>query len=112
MLKYFNSDLLREYCNWETFSAKCNADQVIVMNSATYGRMKVGRCVQHSFDIEGNPHKMGCAEDIIRYLLFRYTQRVLQLGNVQCPLRAKRGCADDICEVWKNEIWKMRPNII
>ena len=71
VLKYFDSDLLREYCNWETFSANCKPDQVIMMTSATYGRMKIGRCVQHSFDIEGNPHKMGCAEDIIRYLLFR-----------------------------------------
>ncbi len=62
-----DSDLLREYCNWETFSAKCEAEgQVVLMTSAMYGRMRVGRCVQHSFDIEGNPHKLGCAEDIIR----------------------------------------------
>ena len=82
------------------------------MTSANYGRMRIGRCVQETFDNQGNRHQMGCAEDIIRYLLFRSTQRVLQLGNVQCPMPAKRGHADDICEVWPNETWKMCPKDI
>ena len=82
------------------------------MTSANYGRMRIGRCVQETFDNQGNRHQLGCAEDIIRYLLFRSSQRVLQLGNVQCPLRVKPSCADDIGEVWKNETWKMCPKDI
>ena len=66
-----NLDLQREYCNWETFSAQCPKGQVVLMTSANYGRMNLGRCVQETFDNQGNRHKMGCVEDIIRYLLFR-----------------------------------------
>ena len=35
-----------EICQTETFKAKCNEDEVIVMTSAKYGRMHLGRCVQ------------------------------------------------------------------
>ncbi len=36
------------------------------MESAFYGRMKYGRCVQRTFDDSGKVQQMGCAEDIIR----------------------------------------------
>ena len=87
--KIFYMQICLEYCNWETFSAKCNPGHVVLMESAMYGRMRAGRCVQHSFDIKGNPHKMGCAEDIMRYFLFRSTKRVLQLGDFQCTMQTK-----------------------
>ncbi len=66
---HFHSDLHREYCNWETFSASCAAGQVVLMTSAHYGRMRAGRCVELKYDNEGNPDPIGCTEDIIRYLI-------------------------------------------
>ncbi len=65
-----DSDLRREYCNWETFSATCERNQVVLMTSAHYGRMRLGRCVQKTYDDQGNQHRLGCAEDIIRYFLY------------------------------------------
>ena len=35
----------REYCEAEEFRASCNSDEVVVMHSASYGRMTLGRCV-------------------------------------------------------------------
>ena len=35
-----------EYCMLETFHARCKDNEVIVIQSATYGRMKIGKCVK------------------------------------------------------------------
>ena len=35
-----------EVCQTETFQASCPDDQVIIMTTAKYGRMRLGRCVQ------------------------------------------------------------------
>ena len=35
-----------EVCQTESFTASCPDNQVIVMKSANYGRMRLGRCVQ------------------------------------------------------------------
>ena len=46
----------------ETFNATCRRDEVIVMRSARYGRMKIGRCVK------GNYGYLGCAADVLSYV--------------------------------------------
>ncbi len=62
------SDLIREYCNWETFSASCQKPgDVILMTSAKYGRMKFGRCIRKFLDPETKqPAQIGCEEDILQ----------------------------------------------
>lgn len=51
----------REYC-WEQFEATCmSRNQVILMTSAYYGRMRVGRCVTRDYYI-------GCTADVIAVL--------------------------------------------
>ena len=32
-------------CEWEDFSPRCGAGQVVVMESALYGRMRPARCI-------------------------------------------------------------------
>ena len=54
---------LREYCRWETFSASCPLDEVIVIRSALYGRMRSGRCLMAAQD--GGSH-VGCKANVIR----------------------------------------------
>ena len=48
-----------EFCNSEIFDASCAADEVIVMTSARYGRMKLGRCVKRDFGY------LGCGNDAL-----------------------------------------------
>ncbi len=62
-------DLLRDYCNWETFQAQCKPGNVILITAASYGRMKFGRCVQKLYDEHGKHAMIGCQENIIRYAL-------------------------------------------
>jgi len=54
---------LREYCRWETFSASCPLDEVIVIRSALYGRMRSGRCLMTAQD--GGSH-VGCKANVMR----------------------------------------------
>lgn len=35
----------KEYCPLEVFSAKCAADEVIIITTAVYGRMRAGKCI-------------------------------------------------------------------
>ena len=50
---------VREYCVREAFSARCRAhDEVVLMTSAHYGRMRLGRCVGDNYG------KFGCQLDV------------------------------------------------
>lgn len=47
------------HCMTETFQASCNDDQVILMQTARYGRMSLGRCVKTDFGF------VGCYADVL-----------------------------------------------
>ena len=47
-----------EYCEDEIFEATCNSDEAVVIQSALYGRMNIGRCVTRNY---GN---IGCAIEV------------------------------------------------
>ena len=57
----FNSGL-QDYCPWESFNAKCQKNEVIVMEVARYGRMRLGRCVKNDLGY------VGCFSDVIQIL--------------------------------------------
>ncbi len=51
-----------EFCQWDTFTATCKADEVVVMRMARYGRMRLGKCVKRDFGY------MGCGTDVLTYM--------------------------------------------
>lgn len=52
------SDTVKEYCLREYFVASCpGVTDVILMTSALYGRMRIGRCIRGTFNI-------GCSNDV------------------------------------------------
>jgi len=51
-----------EICTMEVFNASCPTGEVILIQSARYGRMSLGRCVQ------GGYGHLGCAVDVRSYL--------------------------------------------
>jgi len=64
----FYTDETREYCSAEVFEAQCLKNEVIVMNSATYGRMKIGRCLENEGDVSGLGNGeaiLGCSVDVL-----------------------------------------------
>jgi len=58
-----------EYCHNEEFLAECYGDDVILMTSALYGRMAVGRCVKTDFGF------VGCYKDVTSILHERCSGR-------------------------------------
>ena len=51
-----------EICYWETFNPSCEDHQVIVIQSAVYGVMEVGKCVKMDYGY------LGCSADQLWYL--------------------------------------------
>lgn len=49
---------LGTYCQWETFNATCGPNEVVMMKSARFGRMKLNRCLESDFSI-------GCGSDVL-----------------------------------------------
>jgi len=58
----------RDYCLYETFNATCRPGSVVMMTSAVYGRMRLGRCISNDFNI-------GCSKDVVVYFDSRCTGR-------------------------------------
>jgi len=62
----------RDYClTTESFEPKCLKNEVIVMNSAIYGRMKIGRCLKDQGLIpalRNDPQYFGCYVDILSFM--------------------------------------------
>ena len=55
-------DILSEslqYCQFDTFTATCARDEVIVMEKALYGRIAIGKCVKSDFGF------LGCYTDVL-----------------------------------------------
>ena len=40
---------LHEYCLADTFDGKCASDEIILITSAKYGRMRISNCVEKDF---------------------------------------------------------------
>lgn len=74
----------KEYCQWEKFNASCqSSDDVILMVSGRYGRMKFGRCMREDHGSVSPPllttfcprldhhvdhGSVGCSADVLAYL--------------------------------------------
>jgi len=51
-----------EYCLRDAFNVTCAPDEVILMTSASYGRMRSGRCISGSFG------HIGCMAEVTSHL--------------------------------------------
>jgi len=77
-----------EACNGETFMLSCHDSEIIIINSAEYGRKEVGRCIQEADQF------MGCTNDVLPLLdrwcsgrrdcSFQIPNRDLEKENTNC----------------------------
>ena len=74
----------REYCEAETFLARCKADEVVVMETALYGRMSVGRCVIKDYGY------VGCKADVLKHMDNKCS------GRRSCEIRIPDSTLDDV----------------
>src|SRR6218665_1055619 len=77
-----------EYCQWETFNATCRPEEMILMQSARYGRMRFGRCMREDHG------SVGCSANVLEYMDRKCSgRRTCQItipdaslhANLQCP---------------------------
>ncbi|ELU10382.1 hypothetical protein CAPTEDRAFT_219720 [Capitella teleta] len=79
---------VHQFCERETYEASCpGANEVILMTSAIYGRMRIGRCVTV------NRGSLGCQKDVLR-----------RLDSI-CS--GRRQCSLDISDL--HEVYNIRP---
>ena len=56
---YLSIVYLLEYCNGSPFSPHCADNEIIVMQFAKYGRMKLGKCLHSDLGY------LGCSSDVL-----------------------------------------------
>ena len=76
MLLYILTVTVGDFCDYETFEARCDSDEIIVIGSAIYGHMALGRCVE--FDTG----QLGCQSDVFDILHGRCS------GKQSCEISA------------------------
>ena len=58
----FSAGRSADYCTWEKFEAKCKPNEVVMMEAARYGRMRIGKCVKRDFGY------LGCAANVLTHM--------------------------------------------
>ena len=65
-----------DYCDTETFQASCSSpDEVVMIERASYGRMRLGRCVETDMGY------VGCQADVLQTADRRCS------GRISCQVR-------------------------
>jgi len=57
-----------DFCLHESFNASCRPGSVVLMTSASYGRMRLGRCIVGDYNI-------GCSTSVLAYMHGQCTGR-------------------------------------
>jgi len=91
LLRCYVSALV-EYCQWEVFNASCpGPDQLILMETARYGRMRFGRCMREDHG------SVGCSADVRSYLDWKCSgRRRCQLLIPDAVLHAAHPCPKEL----------------
>jgi len=92
---------LLETCQLETMEGQCHwRNEVIVMTSARWGRMKTGRCLEihpNSLAAQGHdPLFLGCSEDVLSIMDRKCSGRSTCNVRVYDELNDVRPCYPDL----------------
>ena len=80
-----------DFCNSEVFSPRCDSkDDVIVMRNATYGRMRIAKCVKQDYGF------VGCGNDVMAVLESRCSGRRSCDVRVSDPVFDEFGCNPEL----------------
>ena len=67
---------IRDYCQDEVFKAECTGeDEVVLMTSAVYGRMRSGRCTPYE-------EFLNCSADVLEQIDSMYVSRFQRLFSI------------------------------
>jgi hypothetical protein len=74
----------QEYCETEAFEASCAETETVVITSAHYGRMHIGRCIRMDLGF------VGCSADVLSYVSSECD------GQSQCQVRVSAVGLDEL----------------
>ena len=82
-----SASVLQEYCDDKSFVPTCSAsDEVIIMEQATYGRMRLGKCVPEKF-----AEYLGCSANVLSFVEMKCSGR-RSCSGVLMEIYAKGMC--------------------
>ena len=82
--------LVVEYCNGDVFAASCDSNEVIVIDTAWYGRMGLGKCVQRDFG------SLGCRNDALAYMDRECSGRSDCRVTISNRPQTEKACVDEL----------------
>jgi hypothetical protein len=78
----------QEYCDDKSFVPTCSAsDEVIIMEQATYGRMRLGKCVPEKY-----ADALGCSANVLSFVEMKCS------GRRSCSSVMKELFSSELCE--------------
>lgn len=90
-LAELKSGRIDEYCDTEVFRAECSEGEVLILEKARYGRMRIGRCVE--FDMG----HIGCSTDVLRLADRRCSgRRVCELRVPDAEFESTHPCLKEL----------------
>jgi hypothetical protein len=95
-----------DYCQWESFDVTCQQDEVIVMQSAVFGRMTLGRCAKVNYG------HLGCHVDVMAHMDDRCSGRRNCTVKIYDELRKYSVCPEDVNSYLEASYtcWKCKKN--
>lgn len=86
-----------EFCSHEVFNATCRPNEVLMIQSASYGRLRLGRCVKIGLGF------LGCKANVRHIVEMRCTgRRHCSLPVADLELRMTTPCPTDV--TWHLEV--------
>jgi Galactose binding lectin domain len=80
-----------DYCDTEVFRAECSDGEVIIMQKALYGRLKIGRCVEIDLGY------IGCYTDVLTAADRRCSgKRVCEIRVPDAEFESTRPCLKEL----------------
>ena len=80
-----------DYCDTEVFRAECSDGELIVIEKALYGRMKLGRCVEIDIGY------LGCQRDVVSMADRRCSgRRVCEIRIPDAEFESTRACLKEL----------------
>src|SRR6218665_24354 len=80
-----------DYCEFSVFRPSCKPDEVVVMETAFYGRMQVGTCVRSDLGY------VGCYSDVLDLLDRRCSgRRSCAVGGPDQQLAKRNSCMPEL----------------
>jgi len=87
-----------EHCQNEKFEARCGIDEVVVMVTAVYGRMRVSQCVERDYGY------IGCSRNVLEDADYMCSGRRTCQIPVPNPLfDATKPCPNDLKSYFQAE---------